>query len=497
MPDVRVSREKKHFMRRPAFWIGISVVVLANIPAGYLIYGTIAKRALTDHIDDLNRAGDSLQIEDHLPKPVSNADDNFAEAPIVRAIRGLEQIPASASDSPFEINPPSLKEMEGYEIAANETVRYHRGKPLNNDFPALSEIEAAEAILSYYAPLEDELSALASAAGRPHSNFDLDYDLGFLLTLPEISKIQEFAKVYNYRAKAYLKLGRSDQAADEICTLIALSQHISRESTLIHQLVSAVFFDMAISILHEGFREEKWSLNHLSRFEKQLEATAIAEGFLRAFRMERAMFASLLSSPRGRQSALQGSGYGKLAPYIALLPEGWFYDNIRFYSETFQKEILTDSSGKILTESLPTTISIKSSSSLSSSPLADQIRYGLTSLTLPAFNGFLTRFQRCQTLLDHARIAIALEKKRIIEGQYPESLATIADEFDGNIPSDLFTGIPYAYKLLVDGSYLIYGVGPDNIDNGGRMKHDREKGDWVWRLTLPDDFDYQEYRSRD
>ena len=48
-----------------------------------------------------------------------------------------------------------------------------------------------------------------------------------------------------------------------------------------------------------------------------------------------------------------------------------------------------------------------------------------------------------------------------------------------------------------DDSYVLYSVGVNGVDEGGLLKRRPENGDYVWRLKLPEDFDREDYLSRE
>jgi hypothetical protein len=64
-------------------------------------------------------------------------------------------------------------------------------------------------------------------------------------------------------------------------------------------------------------------------------------------------------------------------------------------------------------------------------------------------------------------VAIALEQHRRKHGGYPATLADIDAEFLPSIPPDRFDGQPIKYALR-DGRPLLYSVGVDRDDDGGR-----------------------------
>jgi hypothetical protein len=66
-------------------------------------------------------------------------------------------------------------------------------------------------------------------------------------------------------------------------------------------------------------------------------------------------------------------------------------------------------------------------------------------------------------------ITAALRAFRMRHGKYPDSLAQLVPEVLHSLPTDPFTaGQPFCYKPSGN-SYLLYSVGPDGKDDGGRM----------------------------
>ena len=91
-------------------------------------------------------------------------------------------------------------------------------------------------------------------------------------------------------------------------------------------------------------------------------------------------------------------------------------------------------------------------------------------------------------LLDQVsfRCAIALlavERYRLAQGRWPEKLAELVPTYLGKAPVDVFEGAPLRLRRFSDG-VMVYSVGPDGVDNGGRFDNNpRLKGtDWGYRL---------------
>jgi hypothetical protein len=63
---------------------------------------------------------------------------------------------------------------------------------------------------------------------------------------------------------------------------------------------------------------------------------------------------------------------------------------------------------------------------------------------------------------------VACERHRQRTGQWPDSLEAIPKDILPAVPTDPFTGKPVAFHRLEDG-IVVYSVGPDGRDNGGRF----------------------------
>ncbi len=81
------------------------------------------------------------------------------------------------------------------------------------------------------------------------------------------------------------------------------------------------------------------------------------------------------------------------------------------------------------------------------------------------------------------KAGLACKIYRMKTGHYPESLDALVPEFLDAVPLDPFTGQPLIYRLQ-DGGVLIYSVGSNKKDDGGR-------GTWqITQLIMPKDDDW-------
>jgi hypothetical protein len=110
-------------------------------------------------------------------------------------------------------------------------------------------------------------------------------------------------------------------------------------------------------------------------------------------------------------------------------------------------------------------------------------------LFLPALSGTIKKFALAQNAVQEAVVACALERFRLSNAQYPESLDALAPQFISKLPLDVINGEPLEYRRTDDGRFLLYSVGWNEIDDGGAIARvegspnkvqDITQGDWVW-----------------
>jgi hypothetical protein len=68
---------------------------------------------------------------------------------------------------------------------------------------------------------------------------------------------------------------------------------------------------------------------------------------------------------------------------------------------------------------------------------------------------------------DLTTTALALKRYQLAHGGYPSDLSSLVPRFLPAIPRDPADGQPLRYRLRPDGTFLLYSIGLDGVDNGG------------------------------
>ena len=100
----------------------------------------------------------------------------------------------------------------------------------------------------------------------------------------------------------------------------------------------------------------------------------------------------------------------------------------------------------------------------------------LISLLLPAVRKVQQADDRARQTQANLTVAFALAWYRHDRGRYPEKLESLAPKYLTKVPQDRFSGKPLVYRPTEKG-YLLYSVGPNGKDEGGRGYGDLPAGD--------------------
>jgi len=373
------------------------------------------------------------------------------------------------------------------------------GSPTNY-FPIAATAQTpAQDVLLALSKSDAYLAQIRAAAQRPHARFWINYEDGFGALLPHLSKIKNHANYFRLHATALLAENQSDAALNDVLLSFRLNDALRTEPTLISQLVRIAAFHINLTPIWEGLGSHRWSENQLTTLDRELAKMDFLTDYQTGMNGERYFSTwtmdflrrtgdvnSISESPApGSEASFSDqllAANGKIL--FRLVPTGWFDQNKL-------------SLGRMHTELIRPMVDVEKLLVLP----ADSARvraaidgwhptpYNLfTGMLLPALDKTAEKSARAQTYLNLARIAIALERHRLINGQFPEALEALVPKFITQLPHDVINGQPLKYRRMDDGSFILYSVGWNEADDGGAVglnkdgkSTDLKKGDWVWR----------------
>lgn len=496
--------------RRWRLAIFVVVFLVAVFWVFAFAYHRLAKSNFEAYAAELAAMGESLEVDALRPPPIENPEDDVAAAPVFAGLleRCLADPEANGKDDPVwgELAPEAVPGYLSSNIQRVENqVRYQTYPPISQGFDPPDEAAAARAFLNHGETHSATLNEIREALARPMADFKVLYG-DFTEPFPGLNSYISTGKFLHIQGRAALLLGGDDQARSNAIAMLRLSRHLGSQATLIHVLVGIAVSDQATALIHEGLANGKWSEADLVALEDELESQWIDEAFLSAVRMERASAIVVFKqAPRVMEKSLMAP----LEPWIRVLHfmpdlrKGWYFDNMEHYCRSLQEAVLEDDKGERLTTRLATPLrGIPGIYPAGSDPrdqfhyFVETFRHGFAHAGIGGFTGLRMKALRSRVYRDHAIIAVALALHRSRHGQYPTNLEALSFSENAPLPLDPFTGSDYLYRPLNDADYLLYSPGPDGRNDGGLIRRVYHKGDWVWRLHLPDDFDFEAYREQ-
>jgi hypothetical protein len=438
--------------------------------------------------------GEKFDWQAFVPSSVPD-DQNFFTSPIFSNILKFKVTLYNTEQGVAE---PNVK--AAYWAGANLTdlagwqAYYRNLKDANSPdgFPIAPQPQtpAADVLLamSKYNPAIEELR---QASRLPYANIPLNYEDGFASAstlLPNLAALKRCSSLLEFRAVAELANGQSDKAFNDVMLLFRLNDTIRSQPFLITHLVRMAIFSITLQPIWEGLVRHAWTDDQLAQMNAELGKLDFLSDYEFTMRGERAFAIQTLENQRitRKSETIDITGRTNTVNY-SLMPAAYFYQNELNFARMHQQWLLplVDVQNRTVSpEAVQHAYKLIQAQTKHYSPYKVQAL-----MAFPAVSASARRFAFAQAGVDLARTACALERYRLAHEGYPEALDALAPQFIENVPHDLINGQPLHYHPTSDGNFLLYSVGWNETDDGGKIAFtdngnvDRNRGDWVWPAT--------------
>lgn len=445
---------------------------------------------------ELRAKGEPATIADIVPKTIP-ADTNFAAAPI------FADIATEPDRKKWRIS--QIQDIRPAVSTGPEMARYARR--IDPKFSG-SEVDAARVILAETAKWKPLLDEVRLASQRPKTEWKIDYD-----DFPEkyARVLLELSKALSLESKAYLTVGDQESAFRDVELIFNLSTRVSHPPLLIMHLIRLSIVQIGCDAIRFGLEHHAWTAPQLQAIQGDLEGCLHREDLIEALKCERAYIndnilalskvplSSIMDTGKAVGNAFGGNADGAGGSEESVLsrllciawemrPSGWTREDQAAASEEVEKTIEAIRARAAFSRSFWDSSSGNSLLTTLRSPGATNLPNMLKST--------VERSLYAQTVLDEARTACAIERYRLEYGTLPSSLDALCPEFLATVPLDPMSGQPLHYKPGSGDSYVLYGIGWNEKDDGGcelrlNLEHERvpsppaEALDWVWKIGNP------------
>jgi len=379
--------------------------------------------------------------------------------------------------------------------------RYYRQLAQHtNFFPAAPQPQSAAAdVLLALSRSDDTIETLRRASQLPFARFPIAYKdkNPANIPLPHLAMLKQAVSFLQLRASAELQAGKAEAALDDMKLMLRLNDLVRDEPFVLSQLVHLAMFQIEVQVIWQGLAERRWNDAQLAELDTHLAQTDFLQAYRRAMAAEKAFDCRIINYVEKHRRAA-GNELGLLFPLPGNLgenetlvncltmatPRGWFDQNKaavwRFYDEHLGRVIdLTHR-----TYSITNAVQVAAAADKLGRDFSPYNR--IAGLLLPALSQSAEKFVFAQHALDFARIAIALERYRLANGNFPDTLGALSPKFLAQIPRDLISGEPLRYHRTEADSFILYSVGWNETDDGGKVnltstgRPNPKAGDWVW-----------------
>ena len=356
------------------------------------------------------------------------------------------------------------------------------------------ESAAADVLLALgkYDPVLDKLR---QDAALPDSRFPVIYntDTPYDIMLPHLAMVKRYAQMLQLRAVAELQNGQGEKALADVKLLLRLTGSVRTEPFLISHLVRIAMINLAIQPVWEGVAEHHWSEAQLTELDSAFARLDFLADYKFSLRSELgaqgAIFDFLKRHPAMTLDILDDGNRAKTTVTKRLLwwlsPRGWYDLNHLSCARPILALYLplADTNSRIVS---PT--AARKAEAAIHAEIKHPTRSNLAEGPFVSSLGNLARkFAYGQESVDLTRVAIALERSHLANGEYPELLGALEPRYIDKLPADVINGQPLLYRRSLEGKFTLYSVGWNETDDDGRVSSNKEgvvdntKGDWVWK----------------
>ena len=456
--------------------IVISFAVVLALIAIVFEHGNLrARRAVEVYRQELRARGEKLAIEELIPP--TPAGPNGAEAFLNGAARFRDV---------FTNYPPIMNL-----VAPGHALAISRLETL----PTAETSDLWPGLLRDVETDEPALSEVRDALTNQVLTFQINYQKGVAGLLPQLAGAKHAMIHLSEATVVALHRGDANRAWENLQATGRLVRLYGDEPLEICQLVRAAILQTGLDVTWEALEQGCWQEGQLAELQSDWESLELIGVLEASLEMESAKTSQTLDRARASYVALAElptqSGLFGLADDARRLvddPAGGFKAMMDRYPrywrwaarESYEYEL---TNMKMLQGGVESVRRARNRKSFSGCPAKYSVLpwksfdsslfdglYGLGDFPKVDTNSVSRLLHEIENLEVQRHLlitAIALKRFHLRHGGYPAELRELVPDFLSTLPIDWMDGKPLRYRRNADGTFLLYSVGEDGVDNGG------------------------------
>ncbi len=490
-----------------AGWVKWVVIVLVFIVGFYVHQDLMGAVAWKKVQREIAAAGESLDPESLVLTPVPE-EKNFGALPIFRLSMGsgylschaltsaldkVQYMPNSKRDRYESFDQlPYLGDWQKGEALDRAVVRTELAELCHE--PPDSKATSLELLAKLCPALADLRAANAT---HPECLFPQDpnpspWEKG----VGHITAKVKVSQVLAYEERLALDAGRPELALEDLKLAWKINSGLRKDDSYVAGLVSVIVVSNQMNTIRQGLAEHVWNHRQLAELDLALGSIDFLADFQHSIRGDTLEFMIPVVDELNHDRytlALAAGGCGgrgtsispatRLLTYLTwMIPSGWM-DQYKADTVAFRMIVLLPVVDASTHRVFPDR-DAKMQAWVGTLPSSSYWR-NIVNLNCDPLTGSPKKFSYAQVQVDQARLACRLERYRLSQGNYPETLTALESTYGPN-PLDPLSGEAYRYKRNADGTYLLYSLGWNQKDDGGNFAGlpAQDAPDWGW-LSQP------------
>jgi hypothetical protein len=488
-------------MKKGLRWLGKGILaVILLIVCLILIERIRGSLAFNTRYKELKAKGERLTVGELEPRPV--ALESNAALLFVALSNQVNQLNTNLGELP----PNGRFSAPGRMVTPWQHESWKDVEGMTNTWSHLSEsLESGE----------DFFAALHAAVQRPEWDAGINYHNCFFdLVLPALPQIKKTSQILNGAAACELKKGRNDKALERLQDTIRIVALQKDERLIIAQLVRILCANMSWNTTWKMLQTNVWSEPELARIQGGWQQMDFSVDMERAMEMERALtldhfdMIQRSSTNLNRYVEMVGKAEAMLGNEFSFLPThgfvlhrvhlpiwrfAWLKQDDLHALNCWQDIIETERLARIqsiaaaaqsiarLNSNAETSVFFQTQDKQPKQSAYNRWRFLISSDT--GVNGNIIRKTvQAETARRMLITALALKRYSLQHGRAPKSLESLVPGFLPAVPIDGMDGKPMRYRLIEDGTFLLYSVGEDGVDDGGdcSLVKGKERATQIW-----------------
>ena len=333
-------------------------------------------------------------------------------------------------------------------------------------------------VAQYLADNQQALDLLHKAASIEHSRYPVDLSLGLGNQMYHFSDLRKCAMLLKLEAFLHAENGDAELAVGSVTSTFGIARSLAEEPLLISQIVCTACQAIAVSSLERIINRTEFTDEQLVNLTQTVSNAQDLSTISRALAGERCLGISIFKNP----AALTTEFVGKKmlpAPILEVYKALGLADKESLIYLDFMNDYIE-------TTQLPLHHRQKAAETIEAKLKATSKIHILLHEFMPAFSRAITINIRSIAQLRTARVALAVERYRLVNDNIPDTLTALVPTYLETIPKDPFDGSELRYRKLESG-FVVYSVGEDRRDDGGTERlprGERTKAYSTWDITF-------------